>query len=420
MSRMSPHYLPPLGVLLAVGVMISCSEPPTVPSVVEPSAARAVPAQSNLPVSPGWQAEARALVALNKLSPFAAARVYAVLNVAQYRAVVAADGHFDVEGTHPEHGLGTGGRRLIEGRRGAVAGASLQVLTFFFPAAAQSLESRMLAEAAAGAGNVHPFYTRGFEIGRDVGDALVARTRADGFATPWTGTVPTGVGIWRATPAGSAPVGAVLVNTTPWLLESASQFRSPPPPAFGSSAFVAATSEIFTLASQRTPAQTKIANDWNLPGGTYTPAGYWNDKAATYVQAYSLDERRATHVFALMHAAMFDSQVACWDTKMYYWVPRPSQADPTIVPYLAFPVPNHPSYPSGHSCLSAAAGEVLTYFFPDRATELDALVAEAGLSRMLAGIHFGFDVAAGQTLGAAVADWSIAADEGDGLLAATL
>src|SRR5512133_911164 len=204
MSRMSPHHTP-IGVLLAAGVMISCSEPPTVPPVADPSAARAVPAQSNLPVSPGWQAQARALVAANSLSPYAAGRVYAVLSVAQYRAVVEADGHFGVEGTLPENGLGTGGRRLIEGRRGAVAGASLQVLSYFFPAAAGALEDRMLAEAAAGAGNVHPFYTRGLEIGRSVGDALVARTRADGFTTPWTGTVPTGVGIWKGTPAGSAP-----------------------------------------------------------------------------------------------------------------------------------------------------------------------------------------------------------------------
>jgi membrane-associated phospholipid phosphatase len=119
-----------------------------------------------------------------------------------------------------------------------------------------------------------------------------------------------------------------------------------------------------------------------------------------------LGERAATEVFALMHAAMFDALIGCWEAKYYYWMLRPSQADPAIS--LAFPLPNFPAYPSGHSCVSATADRVLTHFFPERGTELTSLVSDASLSRILAGIHYRFDMVAGDQLGRSVADWAIA------------
>ncbi|MGH7461099.1 MAG: phosphatase PAP2 family protein, partial [Longimicrobiales bacterium] len=81
-------------------------------------------------------------------------------------------------------------------------------------------------------------------------------------------------------------------------------------------------------------------------------------------------------------------------------------ANPAIS--LAFPVPNHPSYPSGHSCSSAAGARVLAHFFPERTAEVNNFVADAGLSRILAGIHYRFDINAGPALGRSVADWAIA------------
>ena len=53
---------------------------------------------------------------------------------------------------------------------------------------------------------------------------------------------------------------------------------------------------------------------------------------------------------------------------------------------------------------------VLSTFFPEQRDHLDAMVAEAGLSRMYGGIHYRFDIDAGQTLGRSVARFTIAAD----------
>jgi membrane-associated phospholipid phosphatase len=123
-----------------------------------------------------------------------------------------------------------------------------------------------------------------------------------------------------------------------------------------------------------------------------------------------LSERQATHLYALMSATMFDAAIGCWDAKLTYWYIRPWQADPAIALFAPVGRPYHPSYPSGHSCVSSSGAEVLSTFFPDQRAQLDAMVTEAGLSRMYGGIHYRFDITAGQTLGRSVARFAIALD----------
>jgi membrane-associated phospholipid phosphatase len=328
--------------------------------------------------------------------------VLAALSIAQYRAVSAIPDP-DRDDQLPAHGVGAGGRSALEARRGAVAGASARVLSFLFPAAAGALELRVQAEGEAGPGNVHPQFERGLAIGRAAGDASVEHLKNDRFTVPWTGTVPVGPGMWIAN---GPPAGATFGGVTPYLMTSGAQFRPPAPPAFGSTAFQADVAEIRALSDTRTPAQTAMAIYWNFATGTFTPPGYWNLTAANYVEAFGLNERAATRAFALTSAAMMDALIGCWDAKYYYWTLRPSQADGLIT--LTFGLPNHPSYPSGHSCVSAAAATVLKELFPERGAELDGWVEEAGLSRMYAGIHYRFDITAGANLGRAVAQWAIA------------
>jgi membrane-associated phospholipid phosphatase len=349
------------------------------------------------PVSLDWQAQARGLVGANRLSPLAAGRVYAALSVAQNRALKTADQQVPAD-AGDQNGFGPGGRNRYEARRGAVGGASAQVLTFFFPAAATALELKLTDEGSAGPGGVHAQFTRGVELGRATGDAMVEYVKTDGFTRPWPGNVPSGPGVW--TPSALPPAGVMLGSVTPYFLTSGAQFRPAPPPAFGSAAFNTDVNEIVTLTQNLTADQRAIALYWDFPAGSPTPLGFWNATAAEYISQYGLDERAATEVFAVAQAAMFDALIGCWDAKYYYWMIRPSQASSAVS--LAFALPNHPSYPSGHSCASAAAGTVLAHYFPERATELQSFVTQAGLSRMLAGIHYRFDVTAGQQLGRSV------------------
>src|SRR2546426_11001347 len=100
---------------------------------------------------------------------------------------------------------------------------------------------------------------------------------------------------------------------------------------------------------------------------------------------------------------MMDAAIGCWDAKLTYWFIRPPQADPAIKLIPAIGLPNHPSYPSAHSCFSGAAVETLSAFFPAKTDSLNAMVTEAGLARIYAGIHYRFDVHVGQLLGRQVA-----------------
>jgi len=169
-------------------------------------------------------------------------------------------------------------------------------------------------------------------------------------------------------------------------------------------------SEIRQISDTRTAEQIAIAAYWALSVGTPTTAGFWLQVATDGISQHTLSEREATHLYALLSATMFDAQIGCWDAKETYWFIRPWQADPGITVVAAVGKPNHPSYPSGHSCLSASGADVLSMFFPEQRDHLNAMVAEAGLSRMYGGIHYGFDIEAGQQLGRSVAAFTIAAD----------
>ena len=64
-------------------------------------------------------------------------------------------------------------------------------------------------------------------------------------------------------------------------------------------------------------------------------------------------------------------------------------------------LPNHPSYPSAHSCGTGAWVTVLADAFPSERPALAAYAQEASISRLYAGIHYRFDLEAGEAIGRA-------------------
>jgi hypothetical protein len=394
MSRRSTFTLPLL-VGLSLFTLSACDS--SEPAPLAPAFNASL--QAEPPTAPQWHEQARLLVAAARLNPVAAARIYAALAVAQYRAVTEAEPNGS-DGTLPDLGYGAGGRDRYESERGAVAGASWKVLSFFFPTQAATLEQRALAAASP-----HPHFERGFDVGESVAASIIQRVQGDHFTDPWTGTVPTGPGLWINN---GPPFLPMLGSMRPYFLTSGSQFRPAAPPAFGSAAFQTDLNEIKQLSSTRTSEQLASAIFWNFPVGTPTPPGYWNQVASGYVTSFNLNERAATHVFALMHAAVMDAAIGCWDAKYHYWCLRPSQADASIT--LPIGLPNHPAYPSGHSCVSAAAITVLSSFFPGESSDLENRLEQAGLSRMYGGIHYRFDIDAGETIGRSVGQLALQVD----------
>jgi membrane-associated phospholipid phosphatase len=128
-----------------------------------------------------------------------------------------------------------------------------------------------------------------------------------------------------------------------------------------------------------------------------------NSVAAEMIVQHHNSEREAARVLSLANMAAFDVLNACFDAKFAYYLIRPSQADPQI--HLPIGLPNHPSYPSGHSCITSSYATVLISAFPDERQRLLAMVEEAGLSRMYGGLHYRFDCEVGQELGRNVAEY---------------
>jgi membrane-associated phospholipid phosphatase len=351
--------------------------------------------------SPRWQSFARTLVGQAVFAPTTAGRAYSFLGVAQYLAVQKAEAA--IEGV---------GRVRTESDRGAVAGASAAVLTYLFPASAQLIEDTVTALANAGPGQPHPAFSAGEAIGRAVGAELVARATGDRFSIFSNPAPPEGPGFWTTNAVGLPVAGGNLPGVGSWFLTSPDQFRPAAPPAFGSLDFNAARDEIehITAVGTRTDEQVATAVRWALNAGTQTASGFWLGFASDQITARGLSERDATHIFALVSSTMADATIGCWDAKLMYWLIRPWKADQLINTIALVGRPNHPSYPSGHSCVSASAGAVIGSFFPDLTNQLNGMVTEAGLSRMYAGIHYRFDIDAGQALGRNVAAFTIAAD----------
>ena len=365
--------------------------------------------------SPAWQQTARDLVTQAVFSPINAAHAYPLLGVAQYLAVQQAEAALgeDVQSSNSSgEGIGAGGRARRETDRGAVAGASVVVLSYLFPTKVQTLEDIVTAQANAGPGQPHPDFVAGEAIGRAVGATIVARAIGDGFGTVLNPAPPVGPGFWTTNAVGLPVAGGQFPGISPWFLTSASQFRPAAPPAFGSSAFNSALAEIRQLSDTRTTAQTQIAAFWALNGGTPTASGFWLSVPTDsgWVAQHDMSERQVTHMYALTSAAVMDATIGCWDAKLTYWLVRPWKADVAITTTAAVGRPNHPSFPSGHSCVSSSAAAVLSTFFPEKSAQLDAMVIEAGLSRMYGGIHYRFDIDAGRVLGRSVAAFAIAAD----------
>jgi membrane-associated phospholipid phosphatase len=103
--------------------------------------------------------------------------------------------------------------------------------------------------------------------------------------------------------------------------------------------------------------------------------------------------------------AQLDAAIGCWETKFYYFNPRPSQMDRSIKTGTG--VPNFPAFTSGHSTFSGSAATVLSYLFPQGAEYFAREAQEASLSRLYGAIHYRSDIEAGMTHGQLIGGFTV-------------
>jgi len=149
--------------------------------------------------------------------------------------------------------------------------------------------------------------------------------------------------------------------------------------------------------------------------------------------ARGLDIGQTARMIAMATMASADGLIACFDAKYHYLFWRPLHAiqradtdgnpgtelDPSWAPLLS--IPNHPEYPSAHSCASTGIAQALAAFFGTQEIpfSLDSsvthtthyyqrfkdVVPEIANARVWGGIHFRHATDDGTKIGRKVANW---------------
>ncbi len=185
----------------------------------------------------------------------------------------------------------------------------------------------------------------------------------------------------------------------PMVMDSATQFIPPPPPAFNmtnkESKFYKEVMAVKNAGDSLTDEQKHIAEFWDDLGNRaiveghvmftakkFSPPGHWMNIAGIASQKANADFSNTVYAYAKTAIAIFDAFIQCWDEKFRSNVVRPETVinkylDQEWRPYLQ--TPPFPEYTCGHSTVSSSAAEVLTDVFNDNFVYTDSSELEFGI-----------------------------------------
>ncbi len=287
--------------------------------------------------------------------------------------------------------------------RAAVAQAAHDTLVELFPGQRtrfDALLDRELALAPVGGA-----LRDGVELGRLAASMTLEQRAADGadHAEPVYSIdylADDRPGTWRQDPVSQHPLalGASWSRVHPFVIETAAQFRVPPPPALDSVEYASAYAEVLRLggdgqatATDRTQDQTRAGIYWAYDGtpSLCAPPRLYNQVAVRIATARGTAGVHLARLLALVNVGMADAALASWESKYHYKVWRPvtgiREADPGTGPSgvgdgnpatvadtafmplgapasnLAGPnfTPPFPAYPSGHAVFGGALFQTL-------------------------------------------------------------
>ncbi len=358
-------------------------------------------------------------------------RNFALLHAAIYDAVNAIDG------THEPYLVRLTGVSRFASQDAAAAAAAHEILVQLYPAFQTILDTQLqesLAQIPEGADK-----TEGMSLGQNVADTILALRSNDGSsAQPIPYVFGNAPGNYQSTPPNfpKQPQFTHWSQVTPFVLETAHQFRPGPPPALPSDTYSDAFAEIKALGVTNSPAsspgQALTGRFWN--GAIQN---YWNEITQTAALGHHLTTAQSARLFALLNLTFADAVIVFYDAKYTYNFWRPvsavraadtdnnpeTVADPNWLPQAGNTAPD-PSYPGAHAVISGAGAAVLDSFFKRRHFDFTvssevlpgversfngfrAAAEEATLSRIFAGQHFRFDLTTGKRLGREVADFVV-------------
>lgn len=350
----------------------------------------------------------------------------AMMHGAVYDAVNAIDG-----GHQPY--LGAPPAEPWYSKEAAAATAAYRVLASILPAGQQDA---LLAtyQASLDAIEDGPAEDGGIATGEAAAAAMVAARTGDGrFGTPGfpVGSAP---GEWRPVPpAFINDPAAWVADVTPFLIDTASQFRSDGPNPLTSAEYAEEFAEVKALGSAtstlRTAEQTEAARFW----GVGPPPVTWAIMFRSLARDHDLPVADEARLFAMLYLTAADGAISCWDDKRHWGFWRPitaireadtdgnpaTEADPAWTPLL--PTPPYPDHPSAHTCVSGSFVYTLQDFFgTDKVafgarnpfsgiqrdfTRFSEAIKEIVDARIWAGLHFRTADVHGAVIAKKVAHW---------------
>ena len=183
------------------------------------------------------------------------------------------------------------------------------------------------------------------------------------------------------------------------VLDSASQFMPPRPPAFNvtdkNSFYYKQVMLVKNAVDSLNDEQKHMAEFWddnpfklNVSGhimfGTkkFSPPGHWMSIVGIAAKKANYDFAGTVYAYAITAITQFDAFIHCWDEKYRSKCARPETVinkyiDQNWVPYLQ--TPPFPEYTCGHSTVSSANAEALTYVFGDNFAYTDTSELEFGI-----------------------------------------
>lgn len=365
-------------------------------------------------------------------NPPYAARAYAYVAAAQYDALVAAWHYkklYNRAAPYKVDSIINANALAVKtdlpsypSEQAVLAGVTAEMMKMLFPTEIafinQKVEELQLATMGSGA-CVRSDWTAGETLGRQIASLFAARGRTDntskavGTQAQWdslaTATSGKGQIPWISL---ELPVRPPMLpffgNVKPFLFDSltvVNVLRPGPPPSTGSEQMKKETQEVYDIVQNPSSDKIAIIQLWADGVGTVTPPGHWNEIAAEDFVNQNYSEVRWARNFALLNMAEMDAAIVCWNTKFYYFNPRPGQLNPAIKTLTG--TPNFPSFISGHSIFSATAATILGHIIPERANAYNAMAQEAALSRLYGGIHYRSDIEVGLDVGKNIGAYAV-------------